>query len=1433
NGTTTITYTVSDGNGNTDTAEVAVDVTPVNDDPVAEDDTATTEEGEPVTIPVLDNDTDVDGDPLEVIEATSPDGTVEIDPVTGELTFTPEDDFTGTTTITYTITDGNGGTDSAVVTVNVTPDDNTVDAVDDSYTTDEDTAIIVDLTDNDSDPEGDDFEVTSVGTPTNGTVELQPDGTVKYTPNEDFNGTDTFTYIVTDEHGATDEATVTITIDPVNDRPDGEDDVAVTPEDTPVVIDVIANDTDPEGDPLEVAELGEPENGTAELNPDGTVTYTPNTDFTGTDTFTYTVTDGNGGTDVVTVQVAVESDEVNEVDAVDDLSATETDTPVVIDVLANDNDPEGDDFEVTDVEDPANGTAELNANGTITYTPDTGFTGTETFTYTVTDEHGATDVATVTVIVSDDPNLAPDAVDDTAETPEDTPVVIDVLANDTDPDDDPLTVTDATSPEGTVEIDPVTGELTFTPEEDFTGTATITYTVSDGNGETDTAVVTVNVTPVNDAPDTNPDDTSTLEGTPVEIPVLANDSDPEGDPLEVIDTTDPTHGTVSVNPDGTIEYTPEADYTGTDTFTYTVSDGNGGTATDTVTIDVLPDGTNTVDAVNDEYVVPEDTSIIVDLTENDSDPEGDDFSVTSITQPSHGTAELLPDGTVQYTPEPNFEGTDIFTYTVTDEFGATDVATVSLTVPEVEDDPDAEDDLDVTAVNTPVTIDVLANDEDPDGDDLSVSDTTDPDHGTLSVNPDGTIEYTPEADFTGTDTFTYTVTDGNGNTDIATVTVVVEPDGDNRPPVATDDEDRTPIETPVVIDVLANDSDPDGDDLTVLEATTPDGTVEIDPVTGELTFTPADDFTGPATITYTIADEEGLTDTATVTVMVNDGIVEGTDGADVIDAGYTGDPEGDLVEGEDNIFSTDPEDANDDIIEAYGGDDIVDAGEGDDHVDGGDGDDIIDGGEGDDTIIGGQGADTVDGGDGDDVIDTSGPNPASDHGITDPTDPLYAVAPLDDDPNDDKDVVDGGAGDDTITTGDDADIIDGGEGDDTIDGGLDDDEIDGGEGDDFIIGGHGADDIDGGDGDDEIWGGLGPDATDLLNIPDDVDPRPENGIDTIHGGDGDDVIYGQDDDDVLYGDEGDDTIDGGIDEDMIFGGEGDDVLLGGAGDDIIDGGEGEDEAFGGDDRDTFLNVGPNDYVDGNEGGDDWDTLDLRGSAPVGGGLKVTKDPDNEENGVVEFFDDEGNSTGTMEFYNIEDVVPCFTPGTLIATPKGERLVEELQMGDKVITRDNGIQEIRWIGAKPMDWKTLNSNEHLKPVLIRAGSLGNGLPERDMLVSPNHRILVANDRTALYFDEREVLASAKHLVDNKTISTVDVKDVTYIHFMFDHHEVVLSDGAWTESFQPGDYSLKGIGNSQRQELFELFPELETQEGIEDFSAARRVLKKHEAQMLLKK
>lgn len=513
---------------------------------------------------------------------------------------------------------------------------------------------------------------------------------------------------------------------------------------------------------------------------------------------------------------------------------------------------------------------------------------------------------------------------------------------------------------------------------------------------------------------------------------------------------------------------------------------------------------------------------------------------------------------------------------------------------------------------------------------------------------------------------------------------------------------------------------------------------------------------------------------------------------------------------------TDPADTFTNEFWGMGGDDTISGAGGDDYLDGGDGNDVIEGGDGDDLIIGG---------------DIGSP----DRG--------YGPTGEDADPYNDRDTLSGGAGNDTIYGRDDNDIIDGGADDDYIDGGFDDDIIDGGTGNDTIIGGEGSDMIDGGEGDDTIYGGLDPSYPDSLNIPDDEgDLEPENGKDIIDGGAGNDTIYGQDDDDLIYGGTGNDYIDGGIDDDTIYAGAGTDQVFGGEDEDTIYGGGDNDVLDGGDDQDTiyvtFTDVTSgvfNTTVHGGAGGVDWDTLNL--SELLSNGWVITnhvQNPDSDGNGFdgqIQLYNADDNTYANINYTNIEEIIPCFTPGTLIATPRGEMKVEELQVGDKVITRDNGLQAIRWIGRKTLSAAELSTREELNPILIRKGALGAGLPERDMLVSPNHRMLVSNEKAALLFEEYEVLVAAKHLTRMEGVDRVEASSVTYIHVMFDRHEVVLSDGTWSESFQPGDYTLKGIGDAARDELFTLFPELVEVETRGGFSAARRILRKHEAELLV--
>ncbi|MBN2741639.1 MAG: Hint domain-containing protein [Rhodobacteraceae bacterium] len=582
----------------------------------------------------------------------------------------------------------------------------------------------------------------------------------------------------------------------------------------------------------------------------------------------------------------------------------------------------------------------------------------------------------------------------------------------------------------------------------------------------------------------------------------------------------------------------------------------------------------------------------------------------------------------------------------------------------------------------------------------------------------------------------------------------------------------------------------------------------------------------------------------------DDGYIDGTSGNDLIDASYV-EP---IANGSDKVDNNDAalpgSSDNDDYIRAGDGNDTVLAGLGNDTVMAGTGNDSVDGGVGNDSLSGEDGNDTLIGGDGNDTL--SG-------GVGD-------------------DRLDGGVGADSLLGGEGNDTLIGGADNDTLSGDAGDDSLDGGTGNDSLIGDVGNDTLHGGAGADVLNGGSGMDYADYsdsgagVNVNlgaatasggdaagdtlsgvdglygsayDDTlvgfdgfstDPTDgytnvfygNGGNDYIDGAGGDDSLYGGADNDTVLGGAGNDLVDGGTGNDSLDGGAGNDTLTGGAGNDTLTGGSGADTLSGGDDQDTFLNLTDGDVVDGGEGGTDFDTLDLR---DWGKDLtNITFDSANPENGSVEFLDTSGNVVGSMSFSNIERVIPCFTPGTRIATSHGERRVEELTLGDRVLTRDNGYQAIRWIGTRHLTASELQTNPAFFPVSIAPSALGPNMPLRAMKVSPQHRLLLNGPRTELLCGESEALAAARHLDGMPGIAIDDsVTEVTYIHLMFDQHEIVCSDGLWSESFQPGIATLRAMENDVRDELLALFPELTT--GLQAYPAARASLKRHEARLVL--
>ncbi|MFC2082459.1 Ig-like domain-containing protein [Candidatus Bipolaricaulota bacterium] len=888
NGPDSFTYEICDLAGFCDTAAVTINVTPVADPPVANDDTANVAEDGAVTIPVLNNDTDPDGDldPTSVSIVSQPaNGTVRVDPVTGAISYEPDPNFNGEDTFSYQICDSLGVCDTATVTVTVVPQGDPPVAEDDAVEVAEDGVVAIDVVANDSDPDGDldPTTVSIIGESANGTVSVDPvTGAISYEPDPDFNGTDTFTYQVCDTDGVCDTATVTVEVDPVDDPPVAGDDTTTVPEDGSVVIPVAGNDTDPDGDldVTSVTVIGQPPNGTVTVNPvTGAITYEPDADFNGEDTLTYQICDSLGVCDTATVTVDVTPVDDPPV-ANDDSTTTPEDTAVVVGVVANDFDIDGnlDRTTVTLLDSPANGTVSVNGfTGEVTYTPEPDFNGTNTFSYRVCDTDGLCDTATVTVNVGpeDDP---PVALNDSGTVLEDGVTTIDVVANDGDPDGnlDPTTVVIVSPPaHGTTSVDPVTGAISYEPNANYNGPDTLTYEICDTDGACDLAVVSIDVIPVDDPPVANDDTSSVAEDASVVIDVVANDTDVDGDldPTSVGILTQPSNGIVSVNPvTGAISYEPAPNFNGQDTFTYQVCDSVGVCDTAMVTVNVAPVDDLPV-ATPQDLTTPEDTALAIGLIGSDAD--GDPVTYVILVGPTHGTISGFDaiTGELIYTPNPDYNGPDSFTFEVCDPHpNECGTATVTINVTPVADPPVANDDTANVAEDGAVTIPVLNNDTDPDGDldPTSVSIVSQPANGTVRVDPvTGAISYEPDPNFNGEDTFSYQICDSLGVCDTATVTVDILPVDD--PPLAVDDAATTPEDVSVTIPVTLNDIDVDGEidpETVVILTPPPNGTAAVDPTTGEIDYLPNPDFNGQDSLTYRVCNLEGVCDIAQVRIDV-------------------------------------------------------------------------------------------------------------------------------------------------------------------------------------------------------------------------------------------------------------------------------------------------------------------------------------------------------------------------------------------------------------------------------------------------------------------------------------------------------------------------------------------------------------------------------------
>jgi Ca2+-binding RTX toxin-like protein len=877
-----------------------------------------------------------------------------------------------------------------------------------------------------------------------------------------FNGTDyrPFTEIVVN---GPDDWTRTFTADEIDSlwTPTAKDDVV----DANNLLSVDGNVLVDNGNGVDTANVGSlqvttgtfttAQGGTVELNADGSFTYTGVSGFSGSDSFTYTETDSRSLlTASATVTISNIFDQPNRPPvAVDDILDAQGGLTAQGNVLTNDSDPDNNALSAPlQLIPTAHGSASILADGTVFYQANSGYRGSDSFTYTVEDSNGATATASVTVknIFS---NSAPVVVDDTAATDAQGFASGNVLTNDSDPEGDALTVVQdsfTTANGGTVVVGG-NGDFTYQAASGNTDADSFDYTVLDAYGASSTGMVsiqnnvTVNQPPVAVSDVFDAQNTGTASGN-----VLTNDSDPNGDTLSTTAAalTTANGGQVTIAANGDVSYQAADGFRGSDGFDYTVNDGNGGTATGTVNIDNVFTNRAPV-ATADQFDAQGTGSASGNVLANDSDLDGDGLTATAqtLTTANGGSAMLMADGSFNYTAVHGFSGSDSFDYTVNDGNGgsATGTATISNIFADLP--PVAATDSFTGPQDTALAGNVLADngngpDSDPEGDALTVTaqSVTTAQGGQVDIAANGDFTYTPASGYAGADSFSYTLNDAYGATATGEVDITLQ--ATDHPPVATDDNFATVYSQPVYGNVLANDTDPDNDTLTVVQSsvTTQNGETISISADGNFAYTPPVDFLGTDSFAYTVTDGHGLTSSAMVTLSVAapDGAIIGTSG-------------------DDNLNGT----SHPDTLLGLAGNDRLEGGSNNDLIYGGSGDDDLKGGSGDDySLYGETGNDTLEGGSGNDA--------------------LY-----------------GGDGNDILTGGSGSDNLDGGNGDDYLDGGSDNDMMFGGAGNDTLIGGSGDDYIDGGSGADMTTGGSGNDTYIVDNIGDTVSENGGSGTDTV------------------------------------------------------------------------------------------------------------------------------------------------------------------------------------------------------------------------------------------------------------------------------------------------------------------------------------------------
>ncbi|MBY6003563.1 tandem-95 repeat protein [Salipiger bermudensis] len=867
---------------------------------------------------------DPDGDPLSIDDISiSAGATVTL---LGGLGFevTPDPDYNGPLTLTYSVTDGTDVSNTAQLEFTVVPVNDDPVAANDLYSVYEDVrgsaSTALGVLRNDSDVDGDPLTVSLVTDVAHGTLVLQSDGAFTYAADADWTGTDSFTYLVDDGNGGTDEATVRINVLAVNDAPTASGSSATLSEDIPQVFSLSGLVEDVDGDPLSIEDISISAGAT--VTPLGGLGFevTPDPDYNGPLTLTYSVTDGTEVSNTAQIEFTVTPVNDDPV-AANDLYGVYEDVrgsaSTALGVLRNDSDVDGDPLTVSLVTDVAHGTLVLRSDGAFTYAADADWTGTDSFTYLVDDGNGGSDEATVRIkvlAVNDAPVIAVNAGLTLAQGAAAalTPAILQTTDVDNTEAELVYTLTDAPSAGSMVRDVDGSGTVTagdqvlalddtFTQEDltagrilyEHSGSGDLNdgfgFSVSDGIERLTGQTFAITAVPPNSAPAPEADSYGTAFGTALSIAgpgVLGNDTDADGDALEVIGFTplDPLVGSLTITPDGALDFVPASGFSGIATTSYTVSDGLE-TSVATVSIEVGP-RPPTQYSVSTESADEGRTMMFTVTRLNNTDTisprlgiawadgtavEGTDYQETFYPPFELGLGEDTRSFFVNTLQDSEVEGDETFFLQLIDLSSGTVLASGQGTI--LDDD---SVNLDPEAGENTVPWredDVFSGDfddyaSDPDGDPLSYRVIDGPENGFIVVNPDGSFQYQPDSDWFGTEIIVYTAEDGRGGINTGRLTLELAPVNDA--PVAGSDSFDSPAGRSFTYDVLDIASDVDGDPLQLASLSADNGASLTQIGDTQFRVTPAFGFTGLVTVSFTVTDGTAASNVGTLELTVTE-----------------------------------------------------------------------------------------------------------------------------------------------------------------------------------------------------------------------------------------------------------------------------------------------------------------------------------------------------------------------------------------------------------------------------------------------------------------------------------------------------------------------------------------------------------------------------------